>query len=112
MLAWGKTSQVTLNPFNTLQKKNIRILSNSDYLAHTTPLFKSLSILKFDDIYTLHSLVFMFKTLVLDMYLLVRNEIVTSQPTSRYNTKHTAYVVPLIGIDKCRQKICFQGIRN
>ena len=54
----------------------------------------------------------MFKTLVLDIYPLVKNEIVTSQPTHRYNTRNPAYVVPFIRVDKCKQKLSFQGVCN
>ena len=38
-----------------LQKKAVRILSQSHYLAHTEPLFKKEKILKIEDIFKLHS---------------------------------------------------------
>jgi hypothetical protein len=43
-----------------LQKKVVRILSNASYDAHTSPLFKSKMILKFEDIYLLNLGKFMF----------------------------------------------------
>jgi hypothetical protein len=45
---WSCTSQANLNPLIILQKKAIRLISNSKFNAHTEPIFKSLSILPFD----------------------------------------------------------------
>ena len=56
VLAWGKIQKTTLNPLHLLQKKAIRILASSDFRAHTNPLFKTLKILKVDDVYTFRSL--------------------------------------------------------
>ena len=112
VLAWGKTSHSALNPLITVQKKALRIISDSEYLAHTNPLFKSLAILKLEDIYILQNLTYMFQTLVLDKYPLVKSEILDSQPRHRYGTRTNSYVVPLIRIEKCKQKPSFQGLRN
>ena len=46
---WGLASRNLTKPIQLLQKKVIRIITNSDYLAHTQPLFKSLKILNFHD---------------------------------------------------------------
>ena len=46
---WGTASLIYTNQIRILQKKAIRIITNSDYLAHTKPLFKHLNILNFDD---------------------------------------------------------------
>ncbi len=35
-MVWGNTNAFKLNSINTLQKRAVRILSNADYLAHTT----------------------------------------------------------------------------
>ena len=48
---WGKAAQIYTNRLRLLQKKAIRIITNSDYLAHTRPLFKKLNILTFDDMF-------------------------------------------------------------
>ena len=41
-----------------LQKKAIRIMTFSDYQAHTSPLFKELNLLKFVDIINLYTAMF------------------------------------------------------
>ena len=43
-----------------LKKKSVRILSFEHYLAHTTPLFSNLKILKIQDIFKLETLKFAF----------------------------------------------------
>lgn len=57
ILTWG--TQVHL--LSKLQKKAIRIISNSKYNAHTEPLLKTLNILKVTDLCKLHELKFCYK---------------------------------------------------
>ena len=57
LLAWGCKAEKVLK----LQKKAIRIISNSKYNAHTDPLFKTLQILKVTDLCELQELKFAFK---------------------------------------------------
>ena len=54
ILIWGHNCDRILQ----LQKKVIRIISLSNYNAHTEPLFKSLNILKVNDIFNLSQLKF------------------------------------------------------
>ena len=56
ILAWGTNT----NQIFKIQKKAIRIITNSKYNAHTNPLFKSLNLLKIQDIYNLNVLKFYF----------------------------------------------------
>ena len=46
ILVWGYTYQATLHLLVILQKRMIRIITFTDYYEHTSPLFKSLNILK------------------------------------------------------------------
>ena len=57
ILVWGNHAARIAQ----LQKKVIRIITNSRYNAHTSPLFKSLNCLKFEDLYKLNVLKFYFK---------------------------------------------------
>ena len=108
--AWGIASRQTLNPLIILQKRAIRILTESSYRAHTSPLFKSLSILKLDDIHHHAVLIHMHKTLIMDKYPSFRTEINLLQPRHNYLTRHVDYSLPSIRIDKYRQSILYQGI--
>ena len=57
---WGLIYPTHLRCLVLLQKRIIRIISKKGFDAHTNPLFKSLMILKLEDIYSLHLGKFMF----------------------------------------------------
>ena len=60
-IIWGNCNISKLNQIYLLQKKAVRICTNSPYLAHTDPLFHKLNILKVHDINILQTSIFMFK---------------------------------------------------
>ena len=47
---WGSTYPTKLTKLVTLQKKIVRIVDHSDYLAHTSPIFKKFNVLKLLDL--------------------------------------------------------------
>ena len=57
---WGNTYATTLKPLITLQKKAIRLISLSEFRAHTCPLFAHLKILKFSDLIFLNNALLMY----------------------------------------------------
>ena len=61
LMIWGNTYEVTLHPIIVLQKKAVRLITFSNYNAHTSPIFKHLYIMKFRDIIYYLNCVFMFK---------------------------------------------------
>ena len=58
LLIWGASSNV--NKLCLLQKKILRMVTASNYIAHTEPIFKNLNILKIEDLYKLKMLKFHF----------------------------------------------------
>ena len=54
ILIWGGTYRTHLNKILLLQKKVVRIITKSRYLAHTDPLFKKMEILKINELYEFH----------------------------------------------------------
>ena len=112
ILAWGKTNQSTLQPITLIQKKAVRILADKDYQAHTNPIFKSLKILKLNDIYTFYCLIHMYKTLEMNIYPSYKEELVSCQPNHRHNLRHPRYTPPLSRIMKCDQKVLYQGTKS
>ena len=104
---WGSTYTSNLNSIFLLQKKVIRIISKSDFDAHTEPLFKNLKILKFQDIYSFHTLKFMYllkegflPNMFNEMFLLTNQ--LHSYNTRNSNSFHIFY---------CRTNIRQFGIR-
>ena len=60
-IIWGNTFPSYLNRLHVLKKRAVRILTNSDYCAHTKSLFFSQKVLNVFDIYKYQVYVFMFK---------------------------------------------------
>ena len=60
-LAWGNCGSTKTNPLLLLQKRALRLITNSHYLAPTEPLFYQLKTLKVGDINTLQTAIFMHK---------------------------------------------------
>ena len=58
---WGNTSQYLLERVIVLQKRAVRVISKSEYRAHTLPLFSKYKLLKFNDIVQFKTLLFMHK---------------------------------------------------
>jgi len=58
---WGATDYCHTEALFLLQKKAIRIITGSEYLAHTSPLFKEMKILKLKDINKYMTAVRMYK---------------------------------------------------
>ena len=69
IMAWGFESSRIIK----LQKKNLRIITLSNYISHTEPLYKKLSLLKVDDILKLQQLKFYYKYLHHDLPFYLQN---------------------------------------
>ena len=62
VLLWGSsTTAENINRICVMQKKAIRIVTNSNYNDHTAPLFKELNILNIDDIIKVELAKYMYK---------------------------------------------------
>ena len=60
VLIWGNTYKTNIQPLVILQKKKaLRIITFSDFKAHSSPLFKNLNLLKLPDIIKLYTASFM-----------------------------------------------------
>ena len=60
-LLWANSYHSHLHKLRLLQKKAIRIISNTDYLAYSSKLFFNLKLLKLDDIMKFELGTFMYK---------------------------------------------------
>ena len=58
---WGTASETNLQPIITLQNRIVRIIKSTHYRAHAPPIFKSLKLLPFPDIYQFSIAKLMFK---------------------------------------------------
>jgi len=81
---WGGACPTILSPLIVLQKKIVRIITNSSYLAHTTPLFHRCRLLKLKDIYKFNLAIYFFKNKLFLNYSRIHN----------YNTRHSSDLNP------------------
>ena len=58
---WGNASKCNPNKVIVLQKRILRIICNSNYSEHTSPLFKRCKLLKLSDLANINILIVMFK---------------------------------------------------
>ena len=85
VLIWGNTNVTHLNKLVVLQKKVIRIITNSTYLAHTSVLFNQMKILRFNDIYKLYQGSYAYERNISNDFLFVSHN---------YNTRNRSDPVP------------------
>ena len=60
-IAWGGAGATALHKIVVLQNREIRIITHSPFRSFTSPIYKSLNLLKICDIHFLHIAIFMFK---------------------------------------------------
>ena len=63
VIIWGNTYKKYLNKIKILQKKIIRIITFSEFNAHTEPLFRKFKIMTTSQLYEYFSSIFVFKSL-------------------------------------------------
>ena len=62
-VVWGNTFPTHVKPIIVLQKKLVRIITNSHYLEHTSPLFKLTNILPYEKLHSYLLALHMFRKL-------------------------------------------------
>ena len=112
IIIWGNTYETALKPILILQKKALRTITFSEYDSPSSPLFKSLQVIKFHDLVTFHIATFMYKfhnqllpTAFHSFFTKVTN-------IHNYNTRLAAkqsYYLPSVRTNYGKFNIRFQG---
>jgi exonuclease III len=84
-IIWGDTSETYVKELRLLQKKLVRIITHSEFIAHTTPLFYSTKILKIEDIHIFLLAIHAYKINVNNNF---------NNFTHNYNTRNRNYAIP------------------
>ena len=109
-LAWGGTYKSNLQRIEILQKRALRIVSNSTYDAHTGPIFKELKLLKFHDIHSFQLGIFMFSFKNSTLPSKFNNFFVLNSQIHNYNTRNAQFFrLPLCRTNTRKFSIYFQG---
>ena len=109
ILIWGSADKSTVEPLFELQKKAIRIISKSNYLDHTAPLFKSLKLLTVYNVYELNRILFIYKCLKCNYVSELRTRIQRNSEYHGYNTRNRNL---FRNTDIMRLKICQRSFLN
>lgn len=101
ILLWGDAAEVHMRPLVSLQKRIIRLVTSSDFFAHSEPLFYATKILKLKDIY--------YFTLGCYMYRLSCMNLVSCR-THIYDTRFRSDAIPSFQrLTQCQRSISFMG---
>ena len=98
-LLWANSYHSHLHNLRQLQKKAIRIISNTDYLAHSSKLFLNLKLLKLDDIMKFQLGTFMYKLKYNKLPNVIPQNImfVTNENIHSHNTRNkNGYLIPSV----------------
>ena len=107
---WGYTTRSNLNKIHILQKRAVRIMTHSDYLAPSKPLFHTLKILPIYDMISLQSVLFMFKCHNNLLPPLFQNYFKLNCHFHSYGTRNSRnYHTPLIRTSISQNSIFYYG---
>ena len=86
-LIWGAAEYGTIEPLFKLQKKAIRIITNSYYLEHTLPLFKNHKLLNVYQVYVLNCILFIYKCMKCNLFLEFKRKIKVNSDIHDHHTR-------------------------
>ena len=111
-IVWAASTCSALNKVFLLQKRAVRIITNSPWLAHTAPLFRKLNLLTIGQINKLQSACFMFKCVNCDVPIYFSNMFVTNINVHQHNTRQVDCLHVYPSRTKIRQfSIAVYGIK-
>ena len=85
---WGSAAQIHLSYLLKLQKRGVRIMTNSPSRAHTKDLFKRLEILPLPKLYEMKLLLFLYKYRNSDLPVVFNNFFILNNSIHNYITRH------------------------
>ena len=109
ILIWGGADDCIIEPLFKLQKKAVRIITKSNFLEHTAPLFKSLALLTVHKVYDLNCTLFIYKCLNCNYFPELRDRIQRNSDYHEYNTRGRNL---FRNVDIMRLKICQKSFHN
>ena len=97
-VTWGHTIRdgTSCDILSKLKKRAIRRITNSSFRSHTTPLFKTLGILKLQDVFNVFILKFLYNycNKNLPLYFLTEFSLIKSHDMHSHDTRHNTARLP------------------
>ena len=111
-IIWGSAFKTVLRPIFILQKKCLRTITKSNFLAHTLPLFKNNKLLNIFQLFDLNCAQFIFKVLNTDQYPVFKEKLIHSTINHDHNTRNRALMrTPYERLQKCLNSFFINGIK-
>ena len=108
---WGSTHAVHLTKLKVLQKLVVRIIAGVPFRAHTSPLFKTLKLLKFDYIFILNIGIFMYKYNHKLLPSIFNSFFKRNSEFHEYETsKRNMLIIPFCRTNRIKRTIRYQGV--
>ena len=109
-IVWGFTTKKNIDRIHKLQKRSIRLITNSSYLAPSKPLFLKMKILPVQEFISLESMIFMFKVSNNVLSEVFHNHFTLNCSIHNYNTRNAKNIhTPLNRISKTQSSIFYHG---
>ena len=112
-LIWGEAVKRVLNCLHLSQKRFVRLATNSEYRAHSEPLFFQLKIITIYDIFNINrsEFVYKWKNNMNGFQLIYPNYYKEFRQQHRYDTTHQRmYIKPKIKNNYGKKMMTFSGI--
>ena len=107
---WGTTYSTYIEKLFKIQKRMIRIISNSRYLDHTDPLFKKLNLLKISSIYKYSIALLMYKVEYNMIPNVMKHFFVSNTQVHSHNTRQALlFHIPDFKHIKSNSSLIYQG---
>lgn len=109
-LVWGKAAYVHLQKLTVLQKRAVRVITMSHFMAHTDPLYKELKIVHADDLYRYLCSIFIYKSL---KSLFPRDFLAHFNPFSpdSLSRNRINYICPFFRTSQGQKSLKFQSVK-
>ena len=111
--AWHSAPNYILEKVCVLQKKSIRAICDLSYNAHTNECFKTLKLLKIDEIFTENIAVYIYNTLKMGQNANVSDALVHHRSIHDHNTRNRdQLVLPRNQKSRTQKGFLFRGIKE
>ena len=104
---WGFTSGKNINRIHRLQKRGIRIVTNSSYLSHSLPLFLKMQILPIPELISLETAIFMYKLNSNLLPCIFNDNFTVNSNIHNYNTRNAQNLHLPLNRTSCSQSSIF-----
>ena len=111
MPVWGSTYDSYLAPLITLQKRAVRLIHGASRNDHSDPLFRSLKLLKFHQLYVYSVQLFIFKYCNNELPIVFNGFFEQNHMYHDYNTRHNSlFRTPRIYSMPLSRSVRFRGV--